>query len=311
MPQSHTPVLFNEAISGLNLQSDGIYVDGTFGRGGHSSGIIAKLGSAGRLIALDKDPAAIQRGKEPPFTDPRFCILHDSFVGLRKAVQERGLLGKVNGILFDLGVSSPQIDEAERGFSFNKEGPLDMRMNPQTGISAADWINQADETEIADVLWRYGEERFSRRIARAIVAARNLARIETTTELSAVIAKVNPARDRRINPATRSFQGIRLFINQELEELREVLEQALEVLTVGGRLCVISFHSLEDRIVKQFIQQHSNKKELPHGLPVREQDIDDTRRLKKINGLIRPTDEETAENPRARSARLRIAEKIK
>jgi len=309
MRDVHQPVLFTEAIQGLEIKPNGVYVDGTFGRGGHSSGILAKLGSDGWLIALDKDPAAIKIGKQGIFEDPRFCIIHDSFTGLKLVIQNRGLIGKVDGILFDLGVSSPQLEDPERGFSFLRDGPLDMRMNPEQGMDAATWINQAKAEEISNVLHEYGEERFARRIAKAIVNARELKRIETTRELSEIIKRAHPAWERRIHPATRSFQGIRIFINHELDDLALGLQQSLEVLAVGGRLCVISFHSLEDRIVKRFIQQHASVGDYPPGLPIKH--TEDNRRLRKVGGLIRPTEVEIAENPRARSARLRIAEKIK
>lgn len=306
---AHQPVLFAEAIQGLNIKPDGIYVDGTFGRGGHSSGVLAKLGSSGRLIALDKDPEAIARAKQDPFRDPRFCILHDSFVSLQSIIQDRGFTGKVNGILLDLGVSSPQLDDAMRGFSFNKDGPLDMRMNPQQGVSAATWINQAQEADIANVLWEYGEERYSRRIARGIVYARKKKKFTSTLELAEVIKHSHPKWERRIHPATRSFQAIRIFINRELEELAQFLTQSLEILAVGGRLCVISFHSLEDRMVKRFIRRQASGDDHPPDLPI--QHTEDNRRLRKIGGLVRANAEEININPRARSARLRIAEKIK
>jgi len=309
LTDTHQPVLLTEALQGLAIKPDGIYVDGTFGRGGHSKGILARLGPHGRLIALDKDPVAIETGKQAPFMDPRFCILHDSFTGLYHAMQDRGYLNNVNGILLDLGVSSPQLNEPARGFSFIHDGPLDMRMNPQQGTSAATWINQASEEDIARVLYEYGEERFSRRIARAIVNARQQSRIESTLQLSDIIKKAHPAWERRIHPATRSFQGIRIFINRELEDLQNVLDQTADVLASAGRLCVISFHSLEDRIVKQFIQQQASKDDYPPGLPI--QHTEDRRRIRKVGGLIRPTEAEIALNPRARSARLRIAEKIK
>ncbi len=309
MSFDHKPVLFRESLQGLAIKEDGIYVDGTFGRGGHSLGILANLGSNGRLIALDKDPVAIKKGNEGPFQDPRFCIIHDSFVGLKKAVQDRGWLGKINGVLLDLGVSSPQIDDPERGFSFLKNGPLDMRMNTEQAMDAATWINQAREEDISQVIREYGEERFSKRIANAIVAARQKARIETTGALAEIVKKAHPRWEKRIHPATRTFQGIRIFINRELDELAECLDQALEVMAPGGRLSVISFHSLEDRIVKRFIHKHASADDHPPDLPIRHTELN--RRLKKIGRLVRPGDEEIKINPRARSARLRIAEKIK
>ena len=261
------------------------------------------------MIALDKDPVAIQKGNEEPFQDPRFCIVHESFAGLKKVVQDRGWLGKINGVLLDLGVSSPQLDDPERGFSFLRDGPLDMRMNTEQALDAATWINEAKEEDICRVIREYGEERFAKRIANFIVNARKEARIETTSQLADIVKKGHPKWERRIHPATRTFQGIRIFINRELDELEQCLEQALEVMAPGGRLSVISFHSLEDRIVKRFIQKQASADEYPPDLPIRH--TESNRRLKKIGGLIRPSEEETHTNPRARSARLRIAEKIK
>lgn len=305
----HKPVLLNEVITGLSIIPDGVYIDGTFGRGGHSLAILQRLGPEGRLMALDKDPQAITVGKSGPFRDPRFCIVHGSFTALEKAVQDRGWHGKVNGVLLDLGVSSPQLDDAKRGFSFAKEGPLDMRMNPGQGMDAATWINQADESEIRQVIFEFGEERFAKRIARAIVAARQETRITQTTQLSEIIRQAVPMREPKKHPATRTFQAIRIFINRELDELQQCLPQAINVLASGGRLCVISFHSLEDRIVKQFIQKESHGDELPRDLPIKAAQL--SHRLKKVGALIRPTEEEINQNPRARSARLRIAEKMK
>lgn len=304
----HQPVLLNEVVDGLAIKPEGIYVDGTFGRGGHSRVILQRLGPDGRLMALDKDPSALAVGKSGPFRDPRFCIVHKSFAELQEVVQDRGWHGKINGVMLDLGVSSPQLDDPERGFSFIKDGPLDMRMNPQQSMDAATWINQAAEHDISRVLRDYGEERYARRIARAIVAAREIEPITRTKPLADIIAKASPTRELKKHPATRSFQAIRIFINRELEELREVLQQCLDVLAVGGRLCVISFHSLEDRIVKRFIQRAVQGDDYPRDLPIFDKQL--RRRLRKIGGLIRPSEKEIISNSRARSARLRIAEKL-
>jgi 16S rRNA (cytosine1402-N4)-methyltransferase len=306
----HKPVLLEESLEGLAIKPDGIYIDCTFGRGGHSAAILEKLNENGRLLALDKDPEAIKKSKEPPFAgDLRFCIEHDSFAGLERAVQSRGWHGKVNGILLDLGVSSPQLDDPERGFSFMKDGPLDMRMNPEEGVSAATWINEAEQADIARVLKEYGEERFAKRIAGWIVEAREKAPITTTLQLSDIVARANPKWEKKKNPATRSFQGIRIFINRELDDLHQCLDQCLEVLAIGGRLSVISFHSLEDRIVKRFIQKHCKGDELPPGVPIKASDLN--QRLKKLGAVISPSEEELEKNYRARSSKLRIAEKLK
>ena len=305
---AHQPVLYQEVLTGLSIKPSGKYIDATFGRGGHSRAILSRLNDAGQLLAFDQDPAAVQAAQVVPFDDNRFSIIAASFVALAQVVEAQSWSGAVDGILMDLGVSSPQLDDPLRGFSFSKDGPLDMRMNPDSGVSAAQWIQQASDTEIADVLWRYGQERYSRRIARAIVAARERSPILTTGALSEIIAKAHPAWERRIHPATRSFQAIRIHINAELDSLASVLEQCLDVLAPQGRLCVISFHSLEDRMVKQFIRRHASDPDYPPGLPVPTPLA--VRRLKKIGRLIRPHPQETQQNPRARSARLRIAEKI-
>ncbi len=307
-PLNHRPVLLEAALNGLAIKPDGIYVDGTFGRGGHSFGLLQQLGPNGRLLALDKDPEAVAVGETGPFRDPRFCILHRSFAELEKIVQDRGWHGKVNGVLLDLGVSSPQLDEAKRGFSFRKDGPLDMRMNVQQGMDAATWINHVSEAELSQVLREYGEERFSKRIAREIVKSRETQPITRTLQLADIVARACPKREIKKHPATRTFQAIRIFINRELEELRDGLPQCVNVLEKGGRLCVISFHSLEDRIVKQFIQRESRGEDIPREIPIKE--IQRKHRLKKIGSLIKPSDAESEENPRARSARLRIAEKV-
>lgn len=304
----HQPVLLAEAIDNLGIKPDGVYVDATFGRGGHSKVVLSHLGPTGRLLAMDKDPEAIACANQHFSSDKRFAIYHGSFAALKTFVKNQNVAGKVDGILFDLGVSSPQLDNPERGFSFQQSGKLDMRMDSSSGLDAATWIATVSETDLANVLYEYGEERFSRRIARAIVTARTETPIVTTQQLAEIVAKAHPAWEKGKNPATRSFQGIRIFINQELDDLKQGLEQALEALNVGGRLLVISFHSLEDRIVKHFIQHHERGDDhLPARLPVKH--VDHTARLRRLGRAIKPSSEEVERNPRARSAVLRIAEK--
>ncbi|MCK4609018.1 MAG: 16S rRNA (cytosine(1402)-N(4))-methyltransferase RsmH [Gammaproteobacteria bacterium] len=302
----HKAVLASEVVAYLELKGDGIYVDATFGRGGHTRAILQQLGPNGRVYALDKDPAAVTAANL--VKDSRLIVRQGSFTELQAWMQELELLGKVDGILLDLGVSSPQLDDPLRGFSFQKDGPLDMRMDPDSGQDAATWINNAAEEEIARVLKEYGEERFSRRIAGAIVKARAVNPFTTTLQLAAVVAKANPKWEKHKHPATRAFQAIRIFVNNELKELAECLEQCLEVLAVGGRLLTISFHSLEYRIVKQFINKHVRGGDFPSELPLREDQL--AVRLKRIKGAIRPMDKEIAENSRARSAVLRVVEKL-
>ena len=304
--RAHEPVLRKEAVAALNIRPDGIYVDATFGRGGHARAILEQLGPDGRLLALDRDPQAVASAKQQFAGEVRLTIVHGPFSMLGRAVDERGWRGRVNGSLFDLGVSSPQLDEPARGFSFRTEGPLDMRMDTTRGESAADWLNRAGEQEIADVLYQLGEERYARRIARAILRSRAEKPIATTKQLAEVVAGAVPTRERSKDPATRSFQAIRLHINRELDELRETLPQALDVLAPHGRLVVISFHSLEDRIVKQFMRTQEKGKELPLDLPVRHIEIQS--RLKVIGKPLRADEDEVRRNPRARSAVLRIAE---
>ena len=304
--RAHEPVLRKEAVAALNIRPDGIYVDATFGRGGHARAILEQLGPDGQLLALDRDPQAVASAKQQFADEVRLTIVHGPFSMLGRAVDERGWRGRVNGILFDLGVSSPQLDEPARGFSFRTEGPLDMRMDTTRGESAADWLNRAAEQEIADVLYQLGEERYARRIARAILRSRAEKPIATTKQLAEVVAGAVPTRERSKDPATRSFQAIRLHINRELDELRETLPQALDVLAPRGRLVVISFHSLEDRIVKQFMRTQERGKELPLDLPVRHIEIQS--RLKVMGKPVRADEEEVRRNPRARSAVLRVAE---
>jgi 16S rRNA (cytosine1402-N4)-methyltransferase len=305
----HVPVLLEEAIEHLISSPDGIYVDATFGRGSHSRAILDRLSEHGRLIAFDKDPDAVSYAKHH-IQDPRFTICHSSFARLQMVLSENQLIGKVNGILFDLGVSSPQLDNPDRGFSFIREGKLDMRMDTSQGVDAMAWIATVDEKELADVLWQYGEEKCSRRIARRIVETRAEKPITTTTQLAEVISSVMPwpKKPNDKHPATRSFQAIRIAINHELTELKLALAQALEVLAIGGRLCTISFHSLEDRLVKHFVREHEKGIELPRGLPIKGNQFD--ARLKSIGKPVKPGLNELNVNPRARSATLRTAEKL-
>jgi len=303
----HRPVLLDEVLDALQVKYDGLYVDGTFGRGGHAAAVLEKIGPEGRLLAFDKDPGALEHAADRFGSESRLIMRRGSFVNLQSVVAELGWQGKVDGILLDLGVSSPQLDDPGRGFSFLNEGPLDMRMDPHTGVSAGDWLAAASADEIADVLWRYGEERHSRRIARAVVAARAKAPVRTTRQLAELIAAAVPGREARKHPATRSFQAIRIFINHELQDLESVLPQAVEVLAPGGRLCVISFHSLEDRLVKRFIRDQQRGPELPPDLPVVAQAF--APRLRVVGKPLRPGEEEVRGNPRARSAVLRVAER--
>jgi len=304
----HVPVLLGPVLDGLNIRNDGVYVDGTFGRGGHSGAILGKLGDAGRLIAIDRDPQAIGAASEALRADSRFELVQGEFKELRKHAFERELLGKVDGLLLDLGVSSPQLDEAARGFSFQSDGPLDMRMDPSSGISAAQWLEQVAEKELKKVLSQLGEERFAGRIARAIVAARAENPLRTTTELADIVKSVVPTRGQRKNPATKTFQAIRIFVNDELRQLEQALVASLELLRPGGRLCVISFHSLEDRRVKRFMRDESLVSAQFRGLPTIPEEF--LPRLKRIGKVVKASEEEISANKRARSARLRIAERL-
>jgi 16S rRNA (cytosine1402-N4)-methyltransferase len=310
MNYQHIPVLLNEAVASLLTELNGIYVDATFGRGSHSDAILKNLGPNGRLIAFDKDPEAVAYAKQHFSHDKRFSIFHRSFASLQASLEELHLFGKVNGILFDLGVSSPQLDDPDRGFSFSRDGKLDMRMDTTQGMDAMTWIAKVDEKELADTLWKYGEEKFSRRIARSIVTIRAQQAITTTAQLAEIIkfATPKPKKPHDKHPATRSFQAIRIAINQELTDLESALSQGLEALASGGRLALISFHSLEDRIVKQFIRHHEKGDDLPRGLPVK--GVNFNTRLKSIGKPIKPSMKEINFNPRARSAILRIAEKL-
>lgn len=303
---THQPVLLAEVLGGLAIQADGVYVDGTFGRGGHAAAILELLGTAGRLLAMDKDPEAVRSARLQFGNDPRFEIVQGAFTMLSELVAQRQLTGRVNGLLLDLGVSSPQLDDAARGFSFSGDGPLDMRMDPASGISAAQWLAQAGEREISDVLRRLGEERFAGRIARAIVNTRKTAPLQTTRQLAELIAATVPAREQNKHPATRSFLALRLYINHELDDLRAVLEQVPDVLAPGGRLAVIGFHSLEDRIVKRFIAAERRGCVCPPEAPVCV--CGRSPRLAPIGPQPRkPSAQEIAANPRSRSALLRSA----
>jgi len=308
MEDLHRPVLLRQVLDALQVRPDGLYIDGTFGRGGHAAAILERLGVEGRLLAFDKDPEAVAFAAERFAQESRLLMRRGSFINLATVVSELGWQGKVDGILFDLGVSSPQLDDAGRGFSFLKPGPLDMRMNPEAGASASEWLASASEREIADVLWKYGEERYSRRIARAIVASRDEDPITDTGRLAELIAAVVPGREMKKHPATRSFQAIRIFINQELEDIEAALPQAVDALVPGGRLAVISFHSLEDRIVKRFIRDQHRGPQLPPDLPVLANVY--APRLKPVGKQIRADDVEVRANPRARSAVLRVAERL-
>ena len=302
---AHVAVLAQEAIEALNIRSNGIYVDCTYGRGGHSRLILEKLGEGGRLIALDRDPEAVQAASA--LRDPRFLIVRSPFSRVGDVLQELGVAG-VDGMLLDIGVSSPQIDDGRRGFSFRSDAPLDMRMDPDQGQSAAEWLATAEESEIREVIRNHGEERFAKQIAAAIVAARARGPVDTTRKLATLVADAVPTREPRQDPATRTFQALRIHVNQELEELSVVLPQCVALLGTGGRLVVISFHSLEDRIVKRFMRAQSQADALPARLPVRARDLPQPR-MRLVGRAVRAGDRETAANPRARSAVMRVAER--
>jgi len=305
---NHRPVLLQAALQALAVRPEGVYVDGTYGRGGHSREILARLGPAGRLIAIDRDPEAVTAAQVEWLDDRRFAIYRGAFSMLERIAQQTGVAGRVNGVLLDLGVSSTQLDDPRRGFSFLHNGPLDMRMDPDTGESVAEWLQHAAENEIADVIYQYGEERFSKRIARAIVAARATALITTTVQLATIVSAAIPTRERNRHPATRTFQALRIFINRELDELSACLDQCLRILTPGGRLAVISFHSLEDRLVKRFIRTHSRETPPDPRAPwLRSTAVP---LLRAIGKAIHPDAAEVAANARARSAVLRVAERL-
>ncbi len=305
---SHQAIMVTEVLEGLQVQPEGIYVDATFGRGGHAKAILNALGPNGRLLVMDRDPVAIEVAQALAESDSRVSVRHSPFSKLYAFCQDKGVVGKIKGVLLDLGVSSPQLDTADRGFSFRLDGPLDMRMDPTVGISAAQWINEVDEQDISEVLKMYGEERFHKRMAHAIVEAREITPIKTTLELANIVSKANPAWEKHKHPATRAFQAIRLFVNNELGELSECLDQILKVLAPKGRLAVLSFHSLEDRIVKQFIQKHERGDEHPRGLPIPFAELN--QQLKRVGKKTKATEAEVQDNPRSRSAVLRIAERV-
>ncbi len=307
LPSSHIPVLLTEAVAALAIRPDGVYVDATFGRGGHSRAILAALGPQGRLIALDRDLQAIAEGRLLEQGDTRFRIAHAPFSCLAETLQEMGI-AQVDGILLDIGVSSPQIDQVERGFSFRGDAPLDMRMDTTTGMSAAEWLALASEAEIAEVVRDYGEERFARRIAKAIVEARQQGPLLRTRQLAEICQLAVRTREPGQDPATRTFQAVRIYINRELEELAAVLPQALEALCPGGRLAVISFHSLEDRQVKQFMRAEARGHEIPAEVPMPAHLLPQGR-LTLVGKAVRAGAEELRGNPRARSAVLRVAER--
>ena len=304
----HDSVLLQESIAALAIRPDGIYLDATFGRGGHSEEILSKLGEHGRLLVCDRDPEAIIVAREMAALDDRLLVIDSPFSRIKAAVEELGLLGALDGILFDFGVSSPQLDNAQRGFSFMRDGPLDMRMDPAAGVSAAQWINSASEKDIADVIYTYGEERHSRRMAKWIVEERNKAPIVTTGRLAEIIKEANPAWEKDKHPATRAFQAIRIFINDEFAEIESALHQAIECIGIGGKLVVISFHSLEDRIVKKFISLQTKGDNFPRDLPVMSSQL--SPKLRGMGKAIKASGFEVRHNPRARSAVMRVAEVI-
>ncbi|WP_258240754.1 16S rRNA (cytosine(1402)-N(4))-methyltransferase RsmH [Pseudidiomarina homiensis] len=305
----HVSVLLQESLEALAIRPDGIYLDATFGRGGHSRAILSQLNADGRLYALDRDPTAIEAAQALA-DDPRFTIIHTPFSRLDDVLDAQQLRGKLDGILFDLGVSSPQLDDAERGFSFMREGPLDMRMDTSRGETAAEFLQRASADDIAFVLREYGEERFAWRIAQAIVQQRDEVPLQTTKQLADLIDKAVPFKDKHKHPATRSFQGIRIHVNGELGEIEEALKAAVSGLKPQGRLAVISFHSLEDRLVKRFLRAQSKGKDIPAGLPLRDDQIDRGQTVRLIGKAHKPSAEEIRANPRARSSVLRVAERL-
>ncbi|MEM6580325.1 MAG: 16S rRNA (cytosine(1402)-N(4))-methyltransferase RsmH [Pseudomonadota bacterium] len=307
MSSLHQTVLLQEAIDALVTRPSGIYVDGTFGRGGHSRLLLAKLDAQARVIALDKDPQAALEATQLAMSEPRFEFFHSSFADLPLRLREIGV-SEVDGVLLDLGVSSPQLDEGARGFSFTLDGPLDMRMDTTRGETAAQWLSRAEADEIAGVLRDYGEERFAKRIAAAIVVAREDQAIESTAQLAKIVSEANPKWERHKHPATRAFQAIRIKVNQELEDLKDLLARVLDLMRIGGRLVVISFHSLEDRVVKRYMRDMARGEQFPAGVPVKEQDLH--RRLRLVGKAVRASVEEVTDNVRSRSAIMRVAEKI-
>jgi len=308
--QGHETVMLEPAVAALVSDPDGRYVDGTFGRGGHSRRILETLSDRGRVLGIDRDPEAVAEGRRLTEQDPRFVMVHGSFADIRQQVSSRwpDAENRVDGVLLDLGVSSPQLDDASRGFSFKHDGPLDMRMDPGCGESAAQWLARAEERDIADIIYQYGEERHSRRIARAIVRARESGYIERTGQLAEIVKTAHPSWERHKHPATRTFQALRIHINGELDALRAALDQSVELLKAGGRLCVISFHSLEDRLVKQFMRREAEGPRLPRGVPVQHESL--VGRLQRPDKALRAGPDEVQRNPRARSATLRVARRV-
>jgi 16S rRNA (cytosine1402-N4)-methyltransferase len=306
---SHLAVLLQESIDGLAIKPDGIYMDATFGRGGQSSQILKALSPKGQLIAIDRDLTAIEAAKSLA-DDPRFSIHHRPFSELQSVAEELGLVGKIDGILMDLGVSSPQLDDAGRGFSFMRNGPLDMRMDTTRGLSAAQWLAVAEEQDITQVIKEFGEEKFGKRIAHGIVNSRQIAPITDTAQLAEIIDLAVPVKDKYKHPATRSFQAIRIYVNSELDEIKTGLKAALNTLAPSGRLAVISFHSLEDRLVKRFVREQSRGLDVPHGMPIMQAEIDAAKAMKPIGKAIKPSADELKRNIRARSSVLRVAEKL-
>ncbi|ENM3887013.1 16S rRNA (cytosine(1402)-N(4))-methyltransferase RsmH [Vibrio cholerae] len=310
----HISVLLNESIEGLAIKPDGIYIDGTFGRGGHSRTILAQLGPQGRLYSIDRDPQAIAEAQK--IDDPRFTIIHGPFSGIAEYAQRYDLVGKVDGVLFDLGVSSPQLDDAERGFSFMKDGPLDMRMDPTCGMPVSAWLAQADLDDITWVIREFGEDKHARRIAKAIVEYRENELNEPLTRTSQLAKLISDAAPKSFkekkHPATRAFQAFRIYINSELEEIDTALRGASDILAPQGRLSVISFHSLEDRMVKRFMRKESQGPEVPHGLPLTQDQIRalGSAKMKTVGKALKPSDQEVELNPRSRSSVLRVAEKL-
>ncbi|EEX66088.1 16S rRNA (cytosine(1402)-N(4))-methyltransferase [Vibrio metoecus] len=310
----HISVLLNESIEGLAIKPDGIYIDGTFGRGGHSRTILAQLGPQGRLYSIDRDPQAIAEAQK--IDDPRFTIVHGPFSGIAEYAQRYDLVGKVDGVLFDLGVSSPQLDDAERGFSFMKDGPLDMRMDPTSGMPVSEWLAQADLDDITWVIREFGEDKHARRIAKAIVEYRENELNEPLTRTSQLAKLISDAAPKSFkekkHPATRAFQAFRIYINSELEEIDTALRGASDILAPQGRLSVISFHSLEDRMVKRFMRKESQGPQVPHGIPLTQDQIRalGSAKMKTVGKALKPSDQEVELNPRSRSSVLRVAEKL-
>jgi len=304
----HRPVLLTETVDALAIKPDGFYLDGTFGRGGHSAEILSKLGESGRLLAMDQDPLAIEEAQEKFSSDTRFEIVRENFENMEVLVSDRNMMQRVDGVLLDIGVSSPQLDDASRGFSFIKPGPLDMRMNPDVGQSAAQWLATVEEYDLTTVLMHFGEEKFARRIANAIVETRKETEINDTVQLANIIEAAIPVKPKNKHAATKSFQAIRIHINRELEVLEQALQSGLNVLAVGGRLAVISFHSLEDRMVKRFFRKMSQGPQIPKDIPILAKDLEQP--FKLIGKAIKPSKQEVQENPRSRSSVLRVIERV-